>query len=149
MQDCYIQKWCEIVGNTAKLRLYHLFKTEFRTEMYLLLNIPWRLRKNLSILRTSFVDLEIEKGRREGTQREDRICKFCRNNNEIKIEDEYHVVLECKAYVDARHIYLGNVDTNLYFFQNLMKTEDRITLIKLANFTNSVIEIRKLRKISQ
>ena len=96
LNDCYIQKWNEMVSETSKLILYKLYKVEFETEQYLLLNIPRRLRKCLAMFRMSFTDLEIEKGRREGIPKEDRLCRHCGNFNINKVEDEFHVLLECK-----------------------------------------------------
>ena len=53
LKDCYMQRWKEMVSETSKLFIYKLYKIEFETEPYLLLNIPRRLRKCLSIFRMS------------------------------------------------------------------------------------------------
>ena len=143
IHDVYRQTWSEMKANTSKLSLYNLFKQNFQCEIYLCLDVPFRLRKYLSKLRISCTSLEIEKGRQEGIPKEDRLCKICVEENLNKVEDEFHVLLECPAYSDARNIYLGPLDVTLYSFCSLMSTNDRKTLINLGNFVCNVYEIRK------
>ena len=47
--------------------------------------------------------MPIEWGRFLGTSRDDRICELCFHN---KIGDEYHYLLECSYFSDARRVYL-------------------------------------------
>ena len=108
-----------------------------------MLDVPFRPRKYFSRLRIACTSLEVEKGRREGIPKEDRLCKLCSEQNIIKVEDEYHVLLECPTYSDARDIYLGPVDVTMYSFCSLMNTKDRTTLINLGNFVCNMYEIRK------
>ena len=59
-------------------------KEIFQVELYLLLDIPRRLRNCLARFRTSSTNLEIEKGRHLGIAREDRLCRHCSERNIIK-----------------------------------------------------------------
>ena len=111
--------------------------------MVLTINVPRRLRRYLAKFRTYCTDLEIEIGRHNGLNREDRLCKLCGNRNSNFIEDEYHVLLECPSYAEVRSIYLGNIDISLYAFCSIMKSTKSIELIRLANFICIMFDIRK------
>jgi len=52
-------------------------------------------------LRLSSHRLHIETGRWSNTPREDRKCALCN-----KLEDEFHLLFECKAYDDIRVKYI-------------------------------------------
>ena len=59
-----------------------------------------KFQQNLTRLRVSSHRLEVECGRwarPERTPFDDRKCKLCH-----KLEDEYHIVLECPLYTDLR-----------------------------------------------
>jgi hypothetical protein len=64
------------------------------------------LREDLRIVitrwRMSCFDLAIETGRYEGKAREERLCIFC----DI-VEDEHHVIFNCRAYDNIRNGYRG------------------------------------------
>ena len=45
----------------------------------------------------------IEKRRYFNLERNKRVCSMCNLNN---IEDEFHVILRCPAYIDLRRKYL-------------------------------------------
>ena len=145
MRDCYLQNWNTMKIETSKLALYSLYKYKFETEPYLTLNIPIRLRKYLAKFRTSSVNLEIEIGRRHNTPREDRLCKLCGETNLFKIEDEFHVLLECPTYNSLRKIYIGNNDISIFSFCKLMETSDASSLIRLGNFICTLFDIRQIR----
>ena len=119
-----------------------MYKEDFRIEPYLLLNIPRRLRRYIAKFRTSSTNLEIEKGRHNGVVRENRFCKLCVKDNVYKVEDEYHMLLECKTYEELRTIYLEQTETNLFTFRSNMQTVDSILLTHLANFICLAFEIR-------
>jgi hypothetical protein len=145
LRDSYIQNWNIEKYNTPKLNLYNVYKDNFCEESYLSINVPRRLRRFLAKFRTTSVALEIEMGRRYQTPREDRLCKLCSHSNINRVEDEYHFLLECSAYMEARQIYIGEVQVNLYSFRRLMATEDTHVLINLANFVSTALEIRERR----
>ena len=148
LSDCELQWWSDQVGEMSKLQTYKLFKTERNVESYLLLSIPRRLRVAIAKFRISNHDLEVEKGRHYGIKYEDRLCKLCGQFNKIHIENEYHVLFECKAYYDIRKLYIVNHVANvktLNSFLNLMKSDDVNCIINLANFVCSMNKIRNLK----
>ena len=92
-----------------KLVTYNLFKDSRDCEPYLKINIPRRLVITFARFRTGSHNLEIEVGRHHTLAREDRLCKFCRDNKNIAVvEDEYHVLIECHYYNDIRILYIEN-----------------------------------------
>ena len=143
VRDCYMQKWNAAKLETPKLYLYNLFKHNFEPEPYLLINIPRRLRRCLARFRTTSASLEIEIGRRHNIPREDRLCRLCGMSNQIHIEDEYHVLLECPSYATIRDIYLENTTVNLFSFVSIMESDDNIVLTKLANFISYALDVRQ------
>ena len=60
-----------------KLRTYRLFKTSYMFENYLIDVKNCKHRKNLTKLRISAHDLEIERGRYKGKDVEERLCRQC------------------------------------------------------------------------
>jgi hypothetical protein len=81
-----------------KLRTYSILKRELRQEPYLDVfhrrGIP-----ELAKVRGGTNRLRIEKGRYTKEAVEERICQFCDSK---QVEDEFHFMLECRAYEDLR-----------------------------------------------
>ena len=85
-----------------KLRTYRLYKSTFKTETYVKLNMRRHQRRILSKFRSCNLPLAIETGRytKPKTPLQDRICKFCSMNS---IEDETHFLIDCDFYNDLRY----------------------------------------------
>jgi hypothetical protein len=81
VKDCELQLWVSEIQNMPKLRTYSLFKETKDQELYLSLCIPRRLRIVLARFRTGCHSLEIEVGRHNNLNTEDRLCKYCGSNN--------------------------------------------------------------------
>ena len=84
--------------------------------------------------------MPIEWGRFLGTSRDERICELCFHN---KIGDEYHYLIECSYFSDARRVYLPrsllarpNTDT----FRRLMCSSDTQELFKIAKYCKIVLK---------
>ena len=105
LKNLYFEKWEEaLLSNPEanKLRTYSKFKTNFKLEPYLLATKNFDKRRLFTQLRISAHDLYIETGRYTKpvkTPVENRICQFCNKN---KVEDEFHVVMECSYYDEFR-----------------------------------------------
>ena len=98
-RDIFHQKAFEDIRNeNSKLRTYSLLKTEIGKEKYLdkILNLDSRI--TLTKTRLSNHALMIEQGRHLKMHKTQRHCKFC----PVQIEDEYHFVMECRAYAQPR-----------------------------------------------
>ena len=148
LKDCDRQLWSSGIEEMSKLDVYRSFKTSFSVEIYLLLNIPRRLRSALARFRISNHDLECERGRYSKTIMEDRLCKLCGQQNKIFIETEFHVIFECEYYSDLRNVYIDKIYLdykNLYSFTSLMQTVNKKCLINLCNFIYSMFKVRKVK----
>ena len=143
--DCDTQIWKSNLKEMSKLSVLRSFKTELCVEMYLLLKIPRRLRVAVAKFRISNHELEIELGRQSNIEREQRICKLCKVNNQIYIENEFHVLFECKTYSDLRNLYISKDFTdliNLHSFKKLMSTKVENVIVRLANFISCMFKVR-------
>ena len=143
--DCDTQLWKANLNEMSKLSVFRIFKTDLCVEMYLLLNIPRRLRVALAKFRISNHELEIELGRQSNIERGNRICKLCKLNNKNCIESEFHVLFECATYSDLRKLYIGKEITdliNLHSFKNLMSTKEENVIVRLANFIYNMFMVR-------
>ena len=85
-----------------KLRTYRLYKSTFKTETYVKLNMRRDQRRILSQFRSCNLPLAIETGRytKPKTPLQDRICKVCSMNS---IEDETHFLIDCDFHNDLRY----------------------------------------------
>ena len=81
--DTYKQEWFRSVENSSILDMYHVFKSMFVYENYLLLK---SLRHYLKKLRTSCLPLRIQTGRYAGQNipRNERYCLCC-NELDVKV----------------------------------------------------------------
>jgi hypothetical protein len=108
----YSNIWARDIQNLPKLRTYRLFKREFKTEEYLLLNLKKNERSLLAQFRTGILPLRIETGRYVGESVEDRHCTLC---NSGAIETEKHFLLECSLYSNVRNTVFDNLLTDISF----------------------------------
>jgi len=100
-----------------------------------------KYREPITRLRLSSHRLHIETGRWSNTPREDRKCTLCN-----KLEDEFHLLFECKAYDDIRVKYIKRYyrDTlNMIKTTELMLSEHVKTQRNLAAFIYHAFEIKK------
>ena len=83
-----------------KLRTYAQFKHVIKFEPYLNMVKNIKHRIMLTKFRLSAHDLEIEKGRYDNKpiKAEERYCKFCKSNNNLIVEDEFHFLMICPLY---------------------------------------------------
>ena len=99
-------------GEGKKLRIYRLFKTDFRLEHYLLdVTNPFH-RVALAQFRLSSHNLGIETGRhtKPPKPQEQRLCLYCRNGC---VDDEVHFLTECDIHTETRQRFVGNIKSHL------------------------------------
>ena len=84
--------------NKDKLRTYNMFKCNYEPEEYVYLNLKRNVRSLIAQFRCGILPLQIEVGRYRNVPVENRLCFSCTN----KIEDEYHLLMECSVYDDLR-----------------------------------------------
>ena len=100
----YSEVWRSEVERYPKLRTYRLFKTSFKCEHYLLLNLQRNQRSVLAQFRLGILPLRIETGRYIGEAIGQRQCNLCGSGH---IESELHFLLECSTYTDYRQLLLS------------------------------------------
>ena len=72
----YARKWQEDVHHVPKLRTYRVFKTEFKTEEYVKLNMYKNERSIMCQFRSGVLPLRNEMGRFIGEKLNQRVCRF-------------------------------------------------------------------------
>ena len=112
LQNVYSKKWFEQLNanhENNKLRTYCKFNHEFEPEKSLFTVKKLVNRRLFTQLRISAHDLHIETGRYnkpEKTPVSNRLCRFCNLN---KVEDEFHVLMDCDFYKDLREVLFTNL----------------------------------------
>ena len=120
----YSSNWSNNVATVPKLRSYITFKSEFKTENYLLINLSRKERNLMAQLRCGILPLRIETGRYTRKSPDQRLCKLC---DDAAIEDEKRFVLNCSFYHDIRNQFLHSM--NLPTDWNALSETERLTLL--------------------
>ena len=87
-------------------RTYRVFKTEFKTEEYVKLNMYKNERSIMCQFRSGVLPRRIETGRYIGETLNQRLCRFC---NTDAVEDEKHFLFECALYNNLRTTYSADI----------------------------------------
>lgn len=127
---------------SPSLQLYKEIKDSFEQSRYITLIDNIKYRNILSKLRMSSHKLAIETGRHNNIPRSDRKCILCDLND---IEDEYHFILVCTKYIDLRKSYIPRyyyVNPSMFKFIDLLKSERKSLLIKVAIYCDKAFKIR-------
>ena len=139
LMELHSTSWKHSIFDSPKCLNYRIFKEDFTLEKYFNI-LPDDLSKAFCHFRILNHRMPIEWGRFLGTSRDDRICELCFHN---KIGDEYHYLLECSYFSDARRVYLPrnllarpNTDT----FRRLMCSSDTQELFKIAKYCKIVLK---------
>ena len=106
LKDLFVQYSCDKMATENKLYLFKTAKNHLKPSQYLLSTRNWKTRSLLSKLRLGTTNLEIEKGRKIGIPREQRLCKICNSN---LIEDEAHFLFECQALSLTRSTFISQI----------------------------------------
>ena len=132
-----------------KLRTYAQFKHVIKFEPYLNMAKNIKHRIMFTKFRLSAHDLEIEKGRynNKPIKAEERYCKFCKSNNNLIVEDEFHFLMICPLYQLNRDLMIKQV---YEFFPNLTETNLKQQFVWLMSQENErcTIELSKFIAIS-
>ena len=138
LKDSFIQKWYQEKETNNKLRYYNMFKTEFKQELYISLNIPRKYITSCARYRMASHKLEVEIGRHHNVVYSDRLCRLCgRNKNKTVVECEYHFLFECDLYEPLREQFLQRNRIGyrtLYDFVGIMKNSDEQIIVSLCKF---------------
>ena len=141
MQNVYRITWREQMQSClGKLRTYSKFKKDFIIENYVI-QFPLHLRRNFSKFRISAHNLAIETGRYfkatslKPQSDDKRLCFHCKS-----IESEFHLMFECKLYIDERKLLIESLSNVSYLS---FDATESIFCILMSCF-NGDLEIGKL-----
>ena len=131
-----MQTWSAKIKTVPKLKYYCMYKENFELEQYLLLNLPRKVKRQLSKYRIASHNLEVERGRHFNLPKEDRLCKLCGTNyNRQENDCELHFLQYYPFYYSFRANCTSIVfDKTLFNFKNLMLCTDANHLTSLAFF---------------
>ena len=139
--------WYAETASFPKMRTFIKFKTSFKMESYLLSIKNHKLRKLFSRFRLSNHDLEIERSHyhKPAIPADQRICQHC---NSLSVEDEEHVIMQCKAYENPRSIFMSNVseinsDICNEGFVSIISTSDPRNIFYICKFLEKIFYYRK------
>ena len=93
-----VKRWERGMGDKGKLVGYRRWKKELALEEYLTCGGKVQGARVLTGLRGSSNLLRIDRGREDGTAREERKCEVCGQ----EVEDEEHFMLRCVRYAGRR-----------------------------------------------
>ena len=110
MCDKFRTYWFNTVSSFSKLDTYTSFKCRFDMEDYLDTISNREHRVQYRKIRISNHRLAIETGRFNKTQRNDRLCLYCKHHSKSDIEDEKHILLRCPRYDVYRNELFAYVD---------------------------------------
>ena len=111
-------------------------KTSYEPERYLNVIKNAKLKQALCKLRVSNHDLMIERGRyhKPKLPREQRLCPFCRNIGNKKVEDKMHFLCDCPAYEIFREQFLETINKNTVI--SSLSSHDKIFKILDLDISN-------------
>ena len=110
LKDQHLQNWFERISLSPKLIIYSGFKNAYEHELHLHHITNRKFRRIILNFRISAHDLEIERGRYIGIDRNNRTCKLCLGS----IEDEFHLILSSVAYDELRKKYIPVIEHHHY-----------------------------------
>lgn len=141
--DNFCQNWRSRLEESSRARFYRFVRPEHTYQKYLSAVVPNSHRVALARLLCSSHTLHVETGRwkRPVTPYERRCCNIC----DVKIEDEYHVVLECPLYDDLRKQLIPRqfrVRPSMFKLISLFNCTNDKTLKALAKFVYLAFKLR-------
>ena len=143
LNDVFFQNWSERLSMSSRAIFYRNIKTNWSFAQYLELVNVTQHRKALCRLLVSSHRLRIETSRWEKppVPREMRLCELCHRD----IEDEFHFVLVCTAYVVIRNKYIKKYYWNrpsMFKLVQLVNSDSRKSINGLAKYVYQAFKLR-------
>ena len=135
--DQFTQEWRSKLQNSPKALNYRLYKEKLEFEPYLNI-LTDKDAITFCKFRTCNHHLPIEKGRWQNIPREHRTCPLCQKQD---LGDEFHYMLNCSFFTDARKSLLPTKFVrrpNILQFNNLMSCKKQSSLRKICTFIRKV-----------
>ena len=100
-----------------------------------------KLKTQLTRFRLCSHSLEIETGRYNGIERNDRKCKLCNQNT---VESEYHFMLCCPLYRDLRQTFGINIQfPTLHKFTRILSSKNTRSTRNAAKYVHYATLLRQ------
>ena len=99
MKDNFISEMNTFFNESPKSHLYRYLFDNNVLQFYLDRPLNYIYKPCICEMRISAHNLDIETGRFYNLDRHERVCSMCNLN---VVEDEYHFILQCEKYIDAR-----------------------------------------------
>lgn len=103
LTDAFIQSCFSVFEKSSKCIVYKEIVDKFCLQKYLKKRLSNLEKSVLCKYRICAHSLNVEKGRYKNLPRNERKCSFC---NMGEMEDEFHFVLVCPAFLDIREKYI-------------------------------------------
>ena len=135
LNDNFIQNWNSELIESLRVRTYVLFCI-FRLQPYLTCMMLEKFRISLSRLRMSSRRWQ----KPTAISFNERKWTLC-----LKLEDEFHFLLECSLYKDLRNKYVKKYswkNTNMLTFIELTTSENETVIKNLSMFINKSFDLR-------
>ena len=124
------------------MRSYKTFKQNYTVENCCKIILPIRHRAAFSKFRCGVAPIRIETGRYEGLPEEARLCPFCNI-----LENEMHVVMNCRVYDDLREPLLSKAANCNPTFNSLSEVNQFVFLFSSPDLVR--ISAKTCAKIMQ
>ena len=147
LTDQFNQTSFGVINSSSKMKMLSILKQEPGRETYLNEVTNSKHRIAMTKLRLSGHSLEIETGRYNNTERENRLCSYCQTMGNKTIEDEMHFLVSCPMYKELRDNFLppqiiqnNALNEEEKFIQIMTKSDTKTT----ANLYTRHLKIEKL-----
>ena len=144
LMEKYANQWWDRIDNKPKLILYKQIKSAYETENYVSLCPKRGQRSMIAKLRLGILPTNVELGRYNGTERQNRVCPL-----KGAVEDEIHILFYCEFYNEKRKVLyetvkklLNNFDEHNHIKMLHALTTHRNLIRPLARFLQELFQIR-------
>lgn len=141
LYDCQKQYFDSLLSTSSKCSNYQYIVHNFCLQFYLSKPLPDVYKKCITQLRLSSHNLAVESGRFSAVPRQNRLCKFCKDD----IEDEMHFVLKCPVYQGFRSYFIKPYywkKPSMFKFIQLMSSCNIKELLHLGKFIFRAMKLR-------
>ncbi len=99
-------EWLNSMPLKPTIRTYKNYKMEQKTEDYVKYCLNTKRRSIISQFRIGILALHIETGRFRNVKEDERKCHVCNNED---IENEFHFLCVCNAYIEFRNVLYNSI----------------------------------------
>ena len=140
VSDISYQDWHSKVNSYGPLRTYKSFKWDLKIEWYATIDLSRKVLNTIARLRGGLLRIAINEGRWNRIPLEDRLCTIC---NLGEIENEFHIIFLCPAYVSFRNrLFTMHPVFRQKNFHTIFNVRDVKLLKDLCSYIDTVMDFR-------